>query len=64
MPSPEKEVKVGDRGRALSRLAPMGKVEFGGRIFEAKSLDAYIDVRSEVEVVGFENFDVIVKKVE
>lgn len=64
MPSPEQSVKIGDIGRALSRLAPMGKVEFAGQIFEAKSLDSYIDARSMVEVVGFENFNVIVKKTE
>ena len=64
MPSPEQSLKIGDTGRALSRLAPMGKVEFAGQIFEAKSLDSYIDARSMVEVVGFENFNVIVKKTE
>ncbi len=63
MPSPAEELTVGARGHALSRLAPMGKVDFEGRIYEAKSLDAYIDARSEVEAVGFENFNVIVKKV-
>ena len=63
MPEPEKEVAAGTRGRTLSRLSPMGKVEIAGRIYEAKSLDSYIDPRCEVEVVGFENFSVIVKKI-
>lgn len=58
---PAEELKIGDRGTTLSRLSPMGKVEIGGRIYEAKSLDAYVDPRREVEVVGFENFSVIVK---
>ena len=60
---PDNEVKAGDRGVAVSRLAPMGKVEIGGRIYEAKSTDVYIDQRSTVEVVGFENFNVVVRKV-
>lgn len=64
MPEPEKEVPIGARGRSISRLSPMGKVEIGGRIYEAKSQDSYIDPRSEIEVVGFENFSVIVKKTE
>ena len=34
-----------------------------GRIYEAKSLDAYVDPQREVVVVGFENFSVIVKVV-
>lgn len=62
MRTPEEDnVRVGDRGVTLSRLSPMGKVEIGGRIYEAKSLDRYVDPRSEVEVVGFENFSVVVR---
>ena len=64
MDSPEVELKVGQKGVALSRLSPMGKVEIEGKIYEAKSVDAYVDQRSEVEVVGFENFTVRVKRVE
>ena len=62
MPKPEEVLKVGDHGVALSRLAPAGKVEVGGAIYEARSVDVFIDHRSDVEVVGFENFTVIVKK--
>ena len=61
--TPAEELQVGDRGVTLSRLSPMGKVEIGGRIYEAKSTDVYIDQRSTVEVVGFENFNVVVRKV-
>lgn len=63
MPSPDKELKTGDRGVTVSRLSPMGKVEIAGRMYEAKSVDAYIDPKQAVEVVGIENFSVIVKKV-
>lgn len=63
MPSPETELHVGDRGTTVSRLSPMGKIEVGGRIYEAKSQDIYVDPRRDVEVVGFENFSVIVKKI-
>ena len=62
MESPSQKVAIGDKGVAVSRLSPMGKVEVGGKIFEAKSLDVYIDQRSEVEVIGFENFTILVKK--
>ena len=57
------DVKRGDRGVAVSRLSPMGTVEIAGRRYEAKSAEAYIDQRSEVEVVGFENANVIVRRV-
>ncbi|WP_418983747.1 NfeD family protein [Alistipes sp.] len=63
MPAPADELKIGDRGTTVSRLSPMGKIEVGGRIYEAKSQGAYVDPRREVEVVGFENFSVIVKKI-
>lgn len=63
MESPADLLKPGDRGVTVSRLSPMGKVEIEGRMFEAKSVDVYIDPKSDVEVVGFENFSVIVKKV-
>ena len=63
MPEPvQQSVRVGDTGMTVSRLAPMGKVEIGGKIYEAKSMDSYIDPRREVEVVGFENFNIIVRK--
>lgn len=59
---PENTLKAGDKGVALSRLSPMGKVEIAGKVYEAKSVDVYIDQRSQVEVVGFDNFTVIVRK--
>lgn len=64
MESPSQELKVGDKGVTVSRLSPMGKVNIGGKVYEAKSIDAYVDQRCEVEVVDFENFNVIVKKSE
>ncbi len=60
---PDVQVQIGDKGVALSRLSPMGKVKIDGREYEAKSDGTYIDQRSEVEVVGFENFAVLVKKI-
>lgn len=60
---PSEELRIGDRGTTRSRLSPMGKVEIGGRVYEAKSTGAYVDPNREVEVVGFENFSVVVKTV-
>ena len=60
---PSEELRIGDRGTTLSRLSPMGKVEIGGRVYEAKSTGTYVDPNREVEVVGFENFSVVVKTV-
>lgn len=64
MEQPEQRLSVGQRGVCLSRLSPMGKVEIDGGVYEAKSMGDYIDQRESVEVIGFENFTVVVKKVE
>lgn len=61
-PLPELEIKVGDRGFTVTRLAPSGKISVNDTTYEAKSLgDIYVDPKREIEVVGFENFSVIVK---
>lgn len=60
----ETNVRIGDRGITVSRLAPMGKVIINDRTYEAKSIDAYIDPQKEIEVTGIENFNVVVRRVE
>ena len=64
MPNPESEIAIGAVGVSISRLSPMGKVEVNGKTFEAKSADVFIDQRSKVEVVGFDNFTLIVRKID
>lgn len=64
METPSDTVSIGQCGIAVSRLSPMGKVNIDGRVYEAKSIDSYIDQRSRVEVTGFENFTVVVKRAE
>lgn len=61
--SPEEVVVVGAKGVTISRLSPMGKVEIDGKHYEAKSGGEYIDQRTEIEVVGFENSNIIVRKI-
>ncbi len=61
--APAGELRPGDRGTTVSRLSPMGKIEVGGRIYEAKSQGDYVDPKRAIEVVGFENFSVIVKEI-
>ncbi len=55
------DVKPGDAGKAISRLAPMGKVEVNGSYYEAKSLDNLIDQDTEIEVVKVYPDKLIVK---
>ncbi|MFI3263739.1 MAG: NfeD family protein [Rikenellaceae bacterium] len=60
--TPQSQLNIGDQGVAISRLAPMGKIEIDGRSYEAKSNDEYIDSKTKIEVIGFENFSVLVKR--
>jgi membrane-bound ClpP family serine protease len=57
----EDQIKAGDRGTALTRLAPMGKIEVNGIVREAKSLEGYIDEHSDIEVVSIEGTRISVK---
>ncbi len=57
----EQRIGIGARGRALSRLSPMGTVEIEGVIYEAKLLSGYADPQTEVEVVGYENSNIVVR---
>ncbi len=57
----EHDIRIGQTGTTLTRLAPMGKVRIGEVTLEGKSIDTYIDPRREVEVTGFDNTVVIVR---
>ena len=46
----EGSIKVGDIGRTIGRLAPMGKVRINGETAEAKSNGVYIDPNTEIIV--------------
>ena len=48
-------VAVGDRGQAVTRLAPVGSVRFGSRVAEVKALEGIIDAGTEVVVVMIED---------
>ena len=59
----EEQVKKGDLGRALTRLAPMGKIVVNDLVREAKSTEGYIDEHSEIEIVFIEGTRISVKPV-
>jgi len=57
----EGKIKVGDKGRTITRLNPMGKVMVGNEYYEAKALDKLINQNSDVEIVKIESNKIIVK---
>lgn len=42
---------VGDKGKTVSRLNPMGKALFNNKYIEVSSKGAYIETNSEIEIV-------------
>ncbi len=59
----DSNVNVGDRGIALSRLAPIGKVVVNDNIYEAKSFNGFINQKEKIEVIKIESNKIIVKKI-
>jgi len=55
---------VGKTGRAATFMRPAGKVEIDGVLFDATSMLGLIDKDAPVEVVKFENAQLVVKKLE
>ncbi len=56
------DIKIGDTGKASSRLAPMGKVKINNHIVEAKTNDDFIDPEVEIIVVDIMNTNILVER--
>lgn len=58
---PETSVCIGDKGTAVTRLAPMGNARFGNNLMEVISMDGVVNSGSEIEVVMLDDAKVYVK---
>ena len=58
------DIKVGDEGKTVSRLAPMGKMRINNAVVEAKVNDGFIDQGETVVVLEVYNTNVLVEKKE
>jgi membrane-bound ClpP family serine protease len=61
-PLADVEVKEGDEGVSVSRLAPMGKIKVNGHVMEAKSMDEFVDENTPVVVIKVLQTNVIVER--
>jgi len=59
----EEQVKPGDRGTTVTRLAPMGKIRVNDLVREAKSTEGYVDEHTDIEIVSIEGTRISVKPV-
>jgi membrane-bound ClpP family serine protease len=60
----ENNVKVGDKGVAVSRLAPMGKAMINEQLLEVVAYEGFLDQNSPIEVYRLQGNRIIVKKSE
>lgn len=56
-------LSVGEKGKTLTRLAPMGSARFGNYVVEVKALEGMLDPDTPVEVVLIEDNKIYVKPV-
>jgi len=55
-------LEVGQKGTTVSDFRPYGKVEFGDKIYEAKSNEGYLPFGTEVYIEKLENNRIIINK--
>ncbi len=55
------KIKIGDIGKTVSKLSPIGKVEINNEYFEAESISGYLDPNEEIEVKKILSNKIIVK---
>lgn len=62
--STDPALSVGDKGKTMTRLSPMGAVRVGDNVIEVKALEGMIDPGVEVEVVLIEDNKIYVSPVQ
>lgn len=55
------KIHVGDIGKTIGRLAPMGKARVNGEVVEAQSTGAMIDQNTEIKVLKIDSNKIIVE---
>lgn len=60
--SAERSVKVGDTGISTTRLAQIGYAEINGNIVEVKSMDGFLDEKTQIIVSRISNGTILVEK--
>ena len=60
-PDVNTNVNIGDIGKTVSRLAPMGTIIVNNELFEASSKGIFIDENTEIKIIKITNNKIIVK---
>ncbi len=56
-------LKVGDTGKTIGRLAPMGKIKVNGELVEAQSTGAFIDHQTDIRIIKIRSNQIIVEPI-
>jgi membrane-bound ClpP family serine protease len=56
------KIKVGDKGKTISRLAPMGKARINGEYYEVKTQGEFIDENVNIEIIKIDINKITVTK--
>jgi membrane-bound ClpP family serine protease len=56
-------LKVGDTGKTIGRLAPMGKIKVNGEVVEAQSTGTFIDPHTEIRILKINSNQIIVEPI-
>lgn len=59
--NPVTELQVGDKGKSVSRLAPIGKAMIGNKVMEVRSNGGYIDANQDIQVIRIEQNKIFVE---
>ena len=57
------KLKVGDTGKTIGRLAPMGKIKVNGEVVEAQSTGTFIDPQTEIRIIKINSNQIIVEPI-
>ncbi|MCY1720124.1 NfeD family protein [Prolixibacteraceae bacterium Z1-6] len=57
----KEKLAVGDVGKTIGRLAPMGKVKVNNEVVEAQSTGSFIDQNVEIRIVKIESNKLVVE---
>lgn len=55
------KIAVGDNGKTIGRLAPMGKIRVNGEVVEAQSTGALIDHNTKIKILKIASNKIIVE---
>lgn len=56
-------LNVGDEGVTVSTLRPIGKAEFGHKIFEVRTLGGYVEPRQKVKIIEIQSHQITVEPI-